>query len=323
MNSDKNCKILIIDELHPFLKETLTNKGCVVDVILDIDCKGLSEILKDYSGLILRSKLKVSQELIDSAPKLEFIARAGSGMENIDTQYAAKKGIACISSPEANSTSVAEHATALTLSLLNKILKSNREVRSGKWERNDNWGTEIEGKTIGLIGYGHTGRAFARRISSFGVRTIAYDKYLSGFSDAFVEEATMTEIFCESDILSLHVPQTNLTKNLVKLDYIKSFKKPFFLINTSRGKIVNTSDLLFALEKGIILGAALDVLEFENSDFESLSGVPAGDDINNLIMRDNVIITPHVAGWTNESYRRHSVVLERKISELFGEERTR
>lgn len=306
--------ILIIDELHNDLILKLKDLGFLVDYKPLIEKKEIETIIEKYNGLILRSKVKIEKYLIDKAIKLEFIGRAGSGLENIDTFYADTKSIKCFNSPEGNRDSVGEHTIGLLLNLLNKISKSNNEIKTGVWNRNDNWGVELKNKTIGIIGYGNMGSSFAKKLSGFDVKVIAYDKFKKEFSDNYVQEVRLETIFNESDILSIHVPLTSETTQMVSSEFLKKFKKNIYLLNTSRGQVVNTKELSENIENGKILGAGLDVLEFENFGFENIALNNSNKAIDYLLKSDKVIITPHVAGWSQESYYKISMVLAEKIA---------
>lgn len=313
MKQFNNISILIIDELHFDLISKLCEMGFIVDYKPLINNVEIENTIHNYNGLILRSKTKIDKTLIDKATKLEFIARAGSGLENIDTIYAEKKSIVCFNSPEGNRDSVGEHTIGLLLNLLNKINKADSEIKTGIWNRNGNWGTELKGKTIGIIGYGNMGSSFAKKLSGFDVNVIAFDKYKKGFSDNFVKEVDLVTIYNQADILSLHIPLNNETKYLITTEFLNCFKKNIFLLNTSRGQIINTKELVDCIKSGKIIGAGLDVIEYENYDFENLGCKNLSDDFDYLLNSDKVILTPHVAGWTNESYYKISMVLADKI----------
>ncbi len=306
-------KIIFIDTAHPYLTQELIKMG--YDCI-HYDGTSREEILDQihqYTGIIIRSKIKLDKEALDLAKNLKFIGRVGAGMENIDWQYAESKGIICLNAPEGNRDAVAEHAMGMILSLLNHLCRVNVEVRNGVWIRDGNRGTEIKGKTVGIIGYGNTGSEFALRLSGFGATILAYDKYKSGFSNIYVKEATMDEIHDNADIVSLHIPFTPETNQLVSNDWINRFKKPFYLINTSRGQCVNTENLMSAINSGKIRGAALDVLECEQLSFENLDTSNLPESIKSLFKSDKVILSPHIAGWTVESHFKLAKALVDKI----------
>lgn len=266
------------------------------------------DILGEYSGLVVRSKFNLDKKHIDAGKNLRFICRAGAGMDNIDEDYATSKGIALINAPEGNADAVGEHAVGLLLSLTNNLNIADAQVRGGVWDREGNRGYELKGKTVGIIGYGFMGKSLARKLSGFGVNVIAYDKYKTGFSDAHAREVSMEEIVKHSDVLSLHIPLTAETSGMVNDEYLFHFKKPIFLINTSRGKTVRTRAVLNAIAQGKILGAGLDVLEVEK--FPALAEQQWFDDLRHC---GKVILSPHVAGWTFESYRKISEVMAEKL----------
>ena len=297
----QNDKVLLLDTNHPLLEESLRNAGFRCDYFSELSLDKLKDIIKDYSGIIVRSRFQLNKELLSLAEKLSFIGRVGAGMEGIDVDYATRAGIKCFNAPEGNRNAVGEHAIGMLLALMNKMIRADDEVRNGIWKREENRGFELGGKTVGLIGYGNTGGAFARKLPGFDCSVLAYDKYKSGFSDEYVKEAGMDEIFSRSDVLSLHVPLTEETHYLVNTEYLQKFQNDIWLINTSRGKVVNTAELLNALDSGKILGAALDVLEYESLSFEGLQNDELPEPYRALAASDKVILSPHVAGWTFES----------------------
>ncbi len=306
-----NKKILIADKLHPIFKEKAEKLGYVVDDRPEISREDTLSIIHQYTGIAIRTKFKIDKELIDAGQQLKFIARAGAGMDNIDTAYTSERGIVCINAPEGNRAAVAEHTIGMLLSLMNNLRKADIEVRSGIWNREGNRGYELKGKTVGIIGYGFMGKSFAKRLKGFGVNVIAFDKYKSGYSDEFVQEVSMEQIVKHSDVLSLHIPLKRETNQLVNDEYFLHFKKPIFFLNTSRGEIVNTQAVLNAIKKGKILGAGLDVLEIEK--FPQMEDQPWYNELKN---ESRVILSPHVAGWTVESYRKISEVLAEKLEML-------
>ncbi|OFX19857.1 MAG: hydroxyacid dehydrogenase, partial [Bacteroidetes bacterium GWA2_31_9b] len=276
-------------------------------------------IIHKYEGIIIRSKFKLDKDVIDKAHNLKFIGRVGSGLENIDTDYANQKGITCFNSPEGNRDAVGEHALGLLLTLANNISKADSEIRNGKWAREENRGFELKGKTIGIIGYGNMGSAFAQRLRGFESHVIAYDKYKFNYSNDFVKEKSLTELFEQVDILSLHVPLTDETNYMVNNDFINRFRKPLYIINTSRGKVLNTNDLVLNIKNGKVLGAALDVIEYEEVSFENLlSAKPIPESFDYLLKCNKVVLTPHIAGWTIESNIKLSEVLAQKIINQFA-----
>lgn len=311
-------KILFVDDTHPILKEELTAMGFQCDDFTGISSEECRQIIGEYFGAVIRSKITFDVEMLKAASQLKFIARVGAGMESIDVDYAKEKGIECFNSPEGNRDAVAEHALGMLLSMMNNLNRADKEVRNGIWRREANRGIEIKGKTIGIIGYGNMGGAFAQRLMGFSCNVLAYDKYKTGFSDEFVTESNMDRIFDESDILSLHVPLTAETRYLVDEVYLNRFCKNIRLINTSRGPVVNTAGLVEALKTGKVQGAALDVLEYEKTSFEAMDAQAFPAPLKYLAEAENVILTPHIAGWTVESKYKLAKVLADKIREHFS-----
>ncbi len=306
-------KALIVDKVHEVMFQLFEEAGIVCDYRPKITKSEFEQVISGYDILVIRSKFKILKPEIDKGSKLKIIGRVGAGLENIDTEYAQSKGITCYNSPEGNRDAVGEHAVGMLLNLLNKIPKAHREIQNGIWDREANWGTEVSNKTVGIIGYGNMGQSFAKRISMFAQNVIAYDKYKQNFSDNFVQEVNMDELFEQTDILSLHVPLTEETKYLVNQEYLSKFKKNIVLINTARGECVKTQDLVLDLESGKVTGACLDVLEYEKLGFESLFGSEMPQPMEYLLKSPNVILTPHVAGWSNESYYKLSKVMAEKV----------
>ncbi|SMC80258.1 2-hydroxyacid dehydrogenase [Pedobacter nyackensis] len=301
-------KILIVDDLHPVFKERATAMGYEVhDEPLITRAQTLTTIA-DYVGIAVRTKFKIDQELMEAAPNLKFIARAGAGLDNIDVAFAKQRNITLLNAPEGNMDAVGEHAIGLLLSLMNNFRNADVEVRNGIWDREGNRGYELKGRTVGIIGYGFMGKSFAKKLSGFGVNVIAYDKYKTGFSDEYAKEVSMEEIVKQSDVLSLHVPLTKETRQMVDEEYLLHFRKPIFFINTARGEIVNTKAVLSAIKDNKIIAAGLDVLEVEK--FPALG---SQDWYNDLKASGRIILTPHVGGWTFESYRKISEVLVDKL----------
>lgn len=304
-------KILIVDDLHPAFKEQAVAMGYQVDDEPQITRQQTLEKIKDYSGIAVRTKFRIDAEIFAAATNLKFVARAGAGLDNIDDKIAFKRNIQLINAPEGNCDAVGEHATGLLLSLMNNFRRADIEIRNGVWDREGNRGYELKGKKVGIIGYGFMGQSFAKKLTGFEVDVMAYDKYKTGFSDAFAREVSMEEIVKYSDVLSLHIPLTTETRQMVDDEYFFHFKKPIFFINTARGEIVNTTAVLNAIKNGKILGAGLDVLQAEK--FPALGEQPWYDEL-----KDNkqVILTPHVGGWTFDSYRKISEVLAKKLEGL-------
>ncbi|WP_185864253.1 NAD(P)-dependent oxidoreductase [Blattabacterium cuenoti] len=306
-------RILILEKGHSFIIYKLKKKGFICDENFYSSPKEIN--LSVYDGVILRSRIKIDKYFINKAIKLKFIARIGSGIENIDIKYINKKGITLISSPEGNKDAVAEHAIGMLLCIMNNIIVSNREILKGKWNREKNRGTEIMGKTVGIIGYGNTGKSFAKKISGFDTKeTLCYD-ILPNVGNIYAKQVNMNIIFKKSDILSLHVPYTPMTKYMINYNFIKKFNKPFYLINTSRGKCLITNHIIKALKNGKIYGACLDVLEYENFSFENIFYEKKyRKDIFYLINSKKIILTPHIAGYTKESkYKMDKKIIEKII----------
>jgi D-3-phosphoglycerate dehydrogenase / 2-oxoglutarate reductase len=308
-------KVLLIDEVHPLIKEELTSMGFQCDYFPNFTRSDFKKIIHEYEGVILRSKITFDREMISAAANLKFIGRVGSGMESIDVEYAESRGIRCFNSPEGNRDAVGEHTLGMLLALMNNMVRADRQIREGKWIREGNRGVEIKDKTVGIIGYGNMGSAFAQRLQGFSATVISYDKYKSGYSDGNTFEMSLEDIFEYSDILSLHVPLTDETRYMVNDEFLSNFRKNIWFINTSRGPIVNTKDLVKNLKSGKIPGAALDVLEYEDSSFEFM-GDKMPEEFNYLRNADNVLLTPHIAGWTVESKYKLAKVLMDKIKEI-------
>ncbi len=306
-------QVLLIDDIHPILIEMLKSENISIAYHPEYNREDIIKNIYLYDGIIVRSKIKIDKQIIDLGSKLKFIARSGAGMDSIDVEYAQQKNIICINSPEGNRDAVGEHTLGLLLALFDKITLSDKEVRQGLWLREENRGLEVKGKTIGIIGYGNMGKEFAKRLSGFECKVLAYDKYKKDYSDQYAKQSTLEELKKECDVLSLHVPLTEETKYMVDKAFINSFLKPFFLLNTSRGKVVKLSDLTFALENNKVLGAGLDVLEYENFSNEMSFDNKAKEELSKLFAMENTVLTPHVAGWTKESYYKLSYFLAKNI----------
>jgi D-3-phosphoglycerate dehydrogenase len=304
-------KILIVDDLHPVFKERATAQGFDVDDFPNITRQETLDISANYTGIAVRTKFRIDEALLKAAPNLKFVARAGAGLDNIDEAYAAAHNIHLMNAPEGNCDAVGEHAIGMLLSLANNFRQADMQIRQGTWDREGNRGWELKGKTVGIIGYGFMGSSFARKLSGFGVKVIAYDKYKTGFSDAYATEVSMEEIVKHSDVLSLHIPLTAETRQMVDDEYFFHFKKPIFFISTARGEVTNTQAVLNAIASGKIMGAALDVLEVEKfPKLAEQAWYPA------LVNSGKVLLTPHIAGWTFDSYRKISEVLADKLQAL-------
>ena len=305
--------ILIADEVHPSLFTMLDQAGYTYDYQPKISRTELMSALPPFSGLIIRSKTTVDDELLSQAANLRFIGRAGAGLDLIDLDVTARRGIAVFHAGEGNRDAVGEHTVAMLLSLLTNLLKADREVRQGIWDREGNRGYELGSLTVGLIGYGNNGRATAQRLSGFGCRVLAYDKYLTNYGDAYAEEATLVDIMEKADVLSLHIPLTDETRLMVNEAFIGQFAKPFYFINIARGEITSLAAVVQGLESGKLRGACLDVLENE----KLIKLTPDQQrTFDHLRQSDRVVLTPHIAGWTHESYVRINEVLVRQINSL-------
>jgi len=310
-------KILHLDKNHPLLLRQLNKFG--FSNFEDYSSSKLeieSEINK-FDGIIIRSRFTIDRQFLDAATNLKFIGRVGAGLENIDCAYANKKGITLISAPEGNRNAVGEHALGMLLSLFNKLNKADREVRQGKWLREDNRGIELDGKTVGIIGYGNMGKAFSKKLRGFDLEVLCYD-IKENVGDANAKQESLSELQEKADVLSLHTPQTSETLNMINTKFINAFSKPFWLINTARGKSIVTSDLVLALQSGKIRGAGLDVLEYEKASFESLFSNKMPKAFQYLIQSNNVILSPHVAGWTIESKKKLAQTIVDKIKANFS-----
>lgn len=306
-------KCLIIDKMHESIVPMLQELGYQVDYKPDIKRKEILEDIHEYCGLVVRSKTAIDAELIAKAIQLKFVARAGAGIDQLDVESLEQRNIIIVNAPEGNRDALAEHAVGMLLSLFNKIHLADRQVRSGIWDREGNRGVELKSKTVGLIGFGYMGRAFAERLASFGCDIIAYDKYLKNYGTPAVREVSLDDIWENADILSLHIPLTPETRAMVNNSFIDKFKKPIYLINTARGEIGPFESIYYGLSTGKILGAALDVLE--NEKIGQLSPEQKHH-FEKIIQSERVIFTPHVAGWTFESYEKINQVLTEKIKEL-------
>lgn len=303
--------ILIVDDIHATFLEQLTEAGYTLNYQPDYSREDAEAVIANYDGLVIRSKFQVDRSFLDLAAQLTFIARGGAGMDNIDEAYAAKRNITLLNAPEGNRDAVGEHMMGMLLSLMNHLQRGHQQIIQGTWAREQNRGFELAGKTVALIGYGNNGQAMAKKLSGFEVEVIAYDKYKTGFTDAYAREVSMEEVVRHADILSFHIPLTSETKSLVNTEYLYHFKKPFFLLMGARGGIVEIPAVLKALDTGKILGAAFDVLPVEK--FPPLAEQAWYPE---LVARENVLLSPHVAGWTFESYVKIADVLAKKIIQL-------
>ncbi len=306
-------RCLIADKMHESIVPMLQEIGLQPDYQPSIQREEILGIIENYTGLVIRSKTNVDQALIAKAVNLRFVARAGAGLDQLDEQALNARHIAILNAPEGNRDALAEHNVGMLLTLMHKIHTGNRQIREGTWDREGNRGTELMGKTIGIVGYGNMGQAFAHRLTGFSVKVLAYDKYRQNYGDRFAQQAAMEQLYEESDVLSFHVPLTAETLFFVDDSYLSRFSKNIFLLNTARGKIIKLKTLAEALTIGKVQGAALDVLE--NEKLNQLSEEQQRY-FQELIQSDKVIFTPHVAGWTHESYEKINRVLVDKIKAL-------
>ena len=311
-------KVLHLDKNHPLILEQLQELGFTNEEDYTSSNEEILEKIDAYDGIIIRSRFKLDQAFLSVAKNLKFIGRLGAGLENIDTEFASAQGIKLFSAPEGNRNAVGEHALGMLLSLFNKLNKADQEVRNGKWLREENRGVELEGKTVGIIGYGNMGKSFAKKLQGFDVEVLCYD-IEENVGDQFAKQVSLEEFQQKVEVLSLHTPLTETTNNLVDAKFINSFKNNFWFINTGRGQSVVTSDLVEALKSGKVLGAGLDVLEYEKTSFENLftSAAQMPEAFQYLIQAENVLLSPHVAGWTIESKRKLAQVIVDKIKAEF------
>jgi D-3-phosphoglycerate dehydrogenase len=323
MQETSKTKILHIDSNHPLLLQQLENAGFQNEQDFTSSKQEIEEKIPNYHGIVIRSRFKIDTTFLDKATNLQFIARVGAGLESIDCEYAISKNIQLIAAPEGNRNAVGEQAIGMLLSLFNNLNRADREIRNGQWNREGNRGHELENKTVGIIGYGNMGKAFAKKLSGFDVTVLCHD-VLPNVADNNAKQVTLEELQEKSDVLSLHIPWTETTDEMVNTNFINAFKKPFWLINTSRGKNVVTADLVTALQSKKILGAALDVLEYEKLSFEDLflssraQSREQPEALNYLLKADNVLLSPHIAGWTFESHEKLAQTIVDKIKMQYG-----
>ena len=312
--------ILHADSNHPTLVQQLEVAGHHNIEAYDQDPREILENQHLYDGIVIRSRFRIDKQFLDSAPNLKFIARVGAGLESIDVEHAQKRGVKLFSAPEGNRNAVGEHALGMLLSLFNKLNQADRQVREGLWYREANRGVELEGKTVGIIGYGNMGKSFAKKLQGFDVKVICYD-ILKGVGDEYARQVSLEEFRRQCDVVSLHTPWTPDTNQMINKEYIAAFTKPFWFLNTARGKSVVTEDLVAALHSKKILGAGLDVLEYEKGSFENLFSEPDNmpPALQELLVMRNVLLSPHVAGWTHESHRKLADTIAHKIITQFKE----
>lgn len=302
--------VLFIDSVHPILWEKLNENHFKCIDGTKWSKTQIFDVLPEINGVVIRSKFTIDKSFLEKSPNLKFIARSGSGLENIDVEEAKRIGIKIFNSPEGNRDAVAEHVLAMILCLFNKIVQGNAEVRQNQWNREQNRGLELKHQTFGIIGFGQMGSAVAERLAGFGCKILAYDKYKKGFGNQLVNEVSLEEIWQQANIVSFHVPYNTETHNYFNNQFITQMQKPFYVVNTSRGKILNTANLVEGLKTGKVMGACLDVLEFENANLKLGETNEIFEQLKNF---ENMLLTPHVAGWTIESYYKLSAVLADKI----------
>ena len=309
-------KVLLADTVHPELPQGLQSLGFTVEEDYQSSAQELAPKMDRYTGLIIRSRFPVDLDFIQNCTRLQFIGRIGAGMENIDLEAARSRGIAVLNAPEGNRNAVGEHALGMLLMLMNNLRIADAEVRSGIWKREANRGYELEGKTVGIIGYGQMGSSFAEKLRGFDVRILAYDKYHQGFENEQVKECSLEQLQREADVISFHVPQTPETIHYFDDDFLDRLLRPVYLINTARGKVVRTSTVVKGLKEEKIRGACLDVLEYEKSSFEEFFTGDMPPDLQYLLASDKVILSPHIAGWSYESNEKMARTIVNKVAAL-------
>ncbi len=306
-------KVLFIDSVHPVLSERLTMAGHTCEDASDLEGEELFAQFHDAEGLVIRGRVVLDSTALSHAPGLRFIARAGAGMENIDQQECARRGIRLYNSPEGNRDAVGEHAIGMLLSLMNHLPRADREVRGGKWRRKENTGHELHGSTVGIIGFGRMGSAFAEKLQGFGVKVLAHDKYLTDYAPDNVQETSLEDLLLHADVISLHLPLSGETERYADAAFFARCKKHIWFINTARGPLVETEALLDALDNGRVRGACLDTLEFEERSLLGLRSDAPQAVLQRLFKHERVMLSPHVAGITHESYFKLANVLADKI----------
>ena len=310
-------KILHLDKNHDSLVNELKSSGYMNVEAYKMELTEVKSIIDQFDGIIIRSRFKIDPDFLKNGRKIKFIARVGSGLENIDVKYLKKRGIKLISAPEGNSNAVGEHAVGLILSLLNKLNLANDSVKNKLWIRDKFRGYEIENKTIGIIGYGNTGRSLAKKLTGFNVKEIIFYDIKSKTKDSIARQVTIEELQKKSNILSIHTPQNKLSIGMIDKDFIQKMKNPFWLVNTARGSAIKTKDLIYGIQNGKILGAGLDVLEYEKKTFENTFHDKINQDFIDLIKNEKIILTPHIAGWTYESHSKLAKIIVQKIQKYF------
>ncbi|MBX7183098.1 MAG: hydroxyacid dehydrogenase [Bacteroidia bacterium] len=321
MNPNPSLPVLFLDTVHPLLKQGIEELGFRVEEDYDSSKEEVINRLAEYQGIVIRSRFKLDKPLLEKATQLRFIARVGAGMENIDVQAAEALGIRCLHAPEGNKTAVAEQVLAMLLGLFNNLYRANREVRQGLWIREGNRGLELEGKTLAIIGYGNMGSALAQRLLGFGCKVLIYDKYKLVQSPEGYKQVDIDAVYDQADIVSLHLPLTPETTFFANSTFFNSFRKPIWLVNTARGKCLKTTDLVHAMKQGKVLGACLDVVEYESLSFEYFGQNLTGEDKlawDYLLSSDQVVLSPHIGGWTHESNLKMARVLVEKLKNLYS-----
>ncbi len=306
-------QIIIVDDVHPILTNGLREDNFIVDYLPNASENEILSVIQNYDGIVVRSKLQLDDKVLSKASKLKWIARAGSGMDNVDVAFALKNNMICLNAAEANADAVGEHAVGMLLTLMHKLNQADAQVRASIWDREGNRGVEISNKTIGIVGFGHTGKSVAKKLSGFGCKILVYDKYLENYGTSYAKQSEMDQIFEECDVVTFHVPLTKETKWMVDEIYLNQFKKSIYLMNLSRGSVLKTKDLMTCMESGKVLGAALDVLE--NEKIGKLTEEEK-EWFEYLIHSKRTLLAPHVGGWSKESYQKISEVLLLKIKEL-------
>ncbi len=311
-----NGKVLFIDSAHISFSERLTDLGFECETINNLTYQQLLTKAEDYVGFVIRSRFAIDVPMINAAKQLKFIARIGAGMENIDVEYARKNNIACINSPEGNADAVSEFVIGALLTFFRNIIQANTQVRQGIWLREENRGIELNTKIIGIVGYGNMGKCLAKKMNALGCRVLAYDKYKTNFADQYAQEVTLETLQANADIVSVHINYTPENFYFINRDFISNFAKPIYLVNTSRGKVLNTNDIVNLLNERKIIGAILDVLEYEDIRLQNKPKEQWDNAMNNLANNENVLLSPHIAGQTRESLTKHVDVLINKLQQL-------
>lgn len=310
-------KVLILDPPHPLLVERLEKLGLELDFDYESPVEKLEKIIDQYDGLVIRSRIQLQSDFLEKAVKLKFIARYGVGTEHIDLEYASERGIAVFTSPEGSKDAVGEHTLGMLLMLMNHLGRADREIREGYWKREPNRGLEIKGKTVGILGYGNMGNAFAQRLAGFEARVIAYDKYKENYGNQYAEAVSPEQLFAESDILSIHIPYMPSNHYFIDKKFLNSFRKDIYLVNTARGLVLNTADLVDAMEAGKVIGAALDVIEYEETSFVKLELSQLPEPFQYLRRSERTVLAPHIGGWSMEAKLGHARVLAEKIEAFY------